>query len=83
MHPDHETFDAFEDMIPEGAVAIQGIRLVTLLDESGRQWVQWSYAGNPSIDEVVAMLSRLTFLAQMSEYIVTTQDGASDGDDPS
>jgi hypothetical protein len=55
-------------MIAEGAIPIHGMRIMTVMDDAGKTWVQWSYAGEPSIEEIVSMLSRMTFLTQIHEF---------------
>ena len=61
----------FEDMLEEGSVPVNGMRILTVMDESGNQWVEWRYGGEPSIEETVSLLSRLTFLVQMNEFLHT------------
>lgn len=77
---EYDDFAAFSDLVPSESIAIHGMRIVTLLDDDGRQWIQWAYAGNPSIDEVIAMLSRMSFLAQMAEFVESSRQ--MDEDDP-
>jgi hypothetical protein len=51
---------------------VHGIRVLTVLRPDGQIDIEWLTHGKPTLDELVAMLSRLTFLVQAAEFYVFT-----------
>jgi hypothetical protein len=67
-------WDHFEDMIPDGAVAIGGWRVVQYLPPDGEAapMVFMTVHGEPSITETVGALHNAAFLAQASMFLAPT-----------
>lgn len=66
--------EGFVDLV-EGdgpdAMPIYGIRILVYMDGDGNEWIKYKPAGDPSVNQMLAMFSRGTFLVQMEEMTST------------
>lgn len=65
--------DGFEDLLDDedlkrGGMPMHGIRVLVFIDEEGNSWLKWKTAGEPSVNEMIAMFTRATFLVQLQDY---------------
>lgn len=62
--------EGFTDLIEaeqlnEESIPLYGIRVLVFMDSSGQTWLQWATSGAPEINDIVAMMSRVSFLSQL------------------
>jgi len=73
---DHSHWQHFEDMLPQGAIAIGGWRVIEYMPSDGEAapMVFMTVHGEPSITETVGALHNAAFLAQAHMFLSPTMN---------